>query len=420
MSEDKTGVQLNKYRKEIIDDTIMTRYKYFSENEWLRRFRKIKKKIMNKGLDLVIITSPENIFYLSGFHTTGYYYFQAVVIPVDEEPFILTREMENIGALCHTWLNNCYYFSDVQNPIDELINNISKLKKYNFIGYEKGSYFFNSKEQDDFKKKINCDRLIDITGLVEDLRKTKSIEELNIMKKASFATEKAMRYGIKSIQNNLSENDIASQIYKNAFLYGGHYPACPSFIVSGPRGYIGHSTWENRIINKNEIVFLEIGGCFYRYHTAMMRTVYIGDKLPNRVKEAETIINKTLTETMKAMKPNVKISTIVKMAKKILNSGTFENNVRYGYSIGVAFSPGWSEDTVLSLHENNNELLQENMTLHIIPFLMVENIGTIGISETVRITNEGAESFFNFPRKVFLKKPNTKWDNFKIWVKSLF
>lgn len=62
------------------------------------------------------------------------------------------------------------------------------------------------------------------------------------------------------------------------------------------------------------------------------------------------------------------------------------------------------EEGVLSLQGDNEELLEENMCFHLIPFVMLDE-GTIGISETVRVTPEGAVSFFNFPREVRLIKP---------------
>ena len=382
--------------------------RFFTDEEWHSRVHRVQKEMIGDNIDVLIITTPANIMWLSGFHTTGYYYFQCMVVPANEEPFLMVRSMEGTGVQTRTCIQHCYVFQDTEDPIDMLTTIIKRrICNKERIGFEEDSYFFPSKQQKQFKSALHDKQFVDCSGVIERCRKTKSPAEIEVMKLAAKATEAAMEAGQNAIKVGNTENDVASEVYRAAFKAGGEYPACPSFVASGPRGYIGHATWEGRELAEGDTVFLEIGGCKYRYHTAMMRTAYIGWEIPAKLKEFEQIFDRCLTECMQAMKPGVLVKDIDRLSKEIINSNSYGivNKNRFGYSLGVAFSPGWGEETVMSLDGNNETPLENGMCFHLIPFIMLDE-GTVGISETVRVTPDGAISFFNYPRNIKLIHPD--------------
>eukprot|EP01138_Halocafeteria_seosinensis_P003733 gb/GECG01003816.1/.p1 GENE.gb/GECG01003816.1/~~gb/GECG01003816.1/.p1 ORF type:complete len:499 (+),score=64.86 gb/GECG01003816.1/:1-1497(+) len=382
--------------------------RFFSNFEWNSRIRAVQNEMVKDDVDLLVVTTPGNIFWLSGFQTTGYYFYQTIVVPAYEEPFMMVRNMEGTGVQARTVIDTCYTFHDTEDPIDTLVELITHtVEAKDVIGFEEDSYFFPSKQQKQFKNALCDKRFVDCSALIERCRKTKSPAELEVMKLAAKATQAGMEAGHNAIKVGNTENDIASEIYRAAFAAGGEYPACPSFVASGPRGYIGHATWEGRELREGDTVFLEIGGCKYRYHTAMMRTAYIGWEIPAKLKEFERIFDHCLTECMRAMRPGVRVCDIDRLSKEIINNNSYGivNRNRFGYSLGVAFSPGWGEETVMSLDGNNETLLEAGMCFHLIPFVMLDE-GTVGISETVRVTPEGAVSFFDYPRQIKLIHPD--------------
>lgn len=389
-----------------VESDIDTRYLYFNHEEWNRRYNEVIRKINEKKLDAVIITSTENIFYLTGFNTTGYYYFQTLVIPAEGEPFLLVRKMERLGALTQTWLKkeNIFSYYDTEDPLNILSNKLRKYKKVKKIGYEKESALFPATHQEKLIYMIPSIEFIDMFGLVEEIRQCKSDQEINVMKLAGKATIAGMKGGIESIKIGVCDNEIASCIYRDMFKEGGEYPACPSFVAVGERGAIGHATWNGRIVKNNDLVFLEVGGCKYRYHAPMMRTCYVGSKLPKMIKEAEELLNECLEKCMDEMKPGTIIRDVDMLSKRILNKNTFNYvyDNRLGYSVGCAFSPGWGEDTVITINGTEEREFKLNMMFHLIPFMMIPGIGSVGISETVQIKESGAKSIFDFPRKIFL------------------
>lgn len=159
-------------------------------------------------------------------------------------------------------------------------------------------------------------------------------------------------------------------------------------------------------MGRDECVFLEVGGCYRRYHTAMMRTVFIGEP-PAALLEAEELTAEAVEKMVEAMRPGLTASDVDSVAREVLSRHTGGGQLvtRSGYSIGIAFAPSWDEGYMLSLKAGERTVLREGMTFHIIPWLYgVEGRHVMGSSETVYVTSTGCESFFSASRKLTVKR----------------
>ena len=240
--------------------------------------------------------------------------------------------------------------------------------------------------------------------MVETMRLVKSPAEIALMRAAALTTEAGMRAGIDAVGAGVNENEVAAEIQAAMTRAGSHYPAIHPFIASGGRGAIGHATWEDRVIEPGDAVFLEVGGCRWRYHTAMMRTVIVGEA-PKAVRDAETVVRDAMQACLDAIRPGAIAQDIDRLARRVIAEGTGQavQAARSGYSIGIAFAPDWGEGHIMSLLEGETRPLQENMTFHLIPWVQVPGMAGVGLSETVRVTAGGCETLFGFERRVFLR-----------------
>ncbi|SHJ86315.1 Xaa-Pro dipeptidase [Desulfatibacillum alkenivorans DSM 16219] len=371
----------------------------FPFDEYERRVEALRERMVARLLDAVIITDPENLMYLTDYQTTGYSYFQALVLPLEGEAFMITRAMEESNILERTWLELSRPYPDTGDAIQMLVG---ALKEFGLsgkdIGYERNSYFFPAYHQDSIHTTFTNGRLLDCFGIVEQGRIRKSPAEIDIMKKAAKATEAGMRAGFQAVRPDITENEIAAAISHGMFCAGGEAPAVMPYVTSGPRTMIGHATWEGRKVQPGEHVFLEVGGCYRRYHTAMMRTVVLGE-LSESMEKAEERMKLALKQVKAALRPGLTVSDADNIVRNIIA----ENDVgaslitRSGYSIGIAFPPSWDEGYIVSLKQGDSQVIQEGMTLHLIPWMWgVDGDKTCGISDTVYITKDGCRSFFDF------------------------
>ena len=379
----------------------------FPFEEYERRLGNLRSAMAERLLDAVVISDPENIMYLTDYQTTGYSFFQALVVPLEDEPFMITRGMEESNVHARTWVEMTRPYPDTGDAIQNLVQSLREFGLHKKdVGYERNSYFFPAYHQDYIHTAFTDGKLIDCFGIVEEGRICKSAVEIDIMKKAAKATEAGMRAGIETCAAGVTENDIAAEISSAMFKAGGEAPAVMPYVTSGPRSMIGHATWEGRTVQPGEHVFLEVGGCYRRYHTAMMRTIVL-DELSPSMHKAQERMKLALSEVKAAIRPGLTVSDADNIVRKIITDNDVEANLitRSGYSIGIAFPPSWDEGYIVSLKQGNTEVLREGMTFHIIPWMWgVDGDKTVGISDTIHVTARGCESFFTLDED-FTSKP---------------
>jgi len=375
--------------------------------EYKRRIDALRQRMAERLIDAVIITDPENLMYLTDYQTTGYSFFQALVVPLDDEPFMITRMMEESNVVARTWLELTRPYSDTGDAVQMLVESLREFglsKKV--LGYERNSYFLPAYHQDQIHTTFTDGRLMDCFGIVEQGRATKSEFEIDVMRKSAIAAKAGMLAGLDAVQPGITENEIGAAISQAMFKAGGEAPAVMPYVTSGPRSMIGHATWEGRTVQPGEHVFLEVGGCYRRYHTALMRTAICGD-MNKAMLEAQEIMKHALRRVREELRPGLTVSDVDNLVRTIIT----ENEVgaklitRSGYSIGIAFPPSWDEGYIISLKQGDSRVLQPGMTFHIIPWMWgVEGTKTCGISDTFYITGDGCGSFFEDVEQDFVVK----------------
>jgi Xaa-Pro dipeptidase len=381
----------------------------FPFEEYERRLEGLRERMAARLLDAVVITDPENLMYLTDYQTTGYSFFQALVVPLTDEPFMITRHLEESNIHARTWVEKTRPYPDTGDAIQMLVESLREFGLSNGnIGYERNSYFFPAYHQDAIHTTFLDGRLIDCFGIVEEGRVCKSAVEIEVMKKAAAATEAGMRAGYEAVEAGVTENEIGAAISAAMFRAGGEPPAVMPYVTSGPRSMIGHATWEGRTVQPGEHVFLEVGGCYRRYHTAMMRTVICGD-MTEAMHSAQERMKFALDEVHNLVRPGLTVSDVDNLVRNIITDNMVGARLitRSGYSIGIAFPPSWDEGYIISLKHGDSRVLREGMTFHILPWMWgVEGDKTVGISDTIRVTADGCESFFSLDRD-FVVKPTS-------------
>ncbi|MEQ8558174.1 MAG: ectoine hydrolase [Henriciella sp.] len=396
----------------------------FPHEEYVRRLEGLRERMKERKLDAVVISDPENLMYLTDYQTTGYSFFQALVVPLEGDCFMVTRNMEESNIHARTWVEKTRPYADNGDAIQQLIESLREHGLYNCtVGYERNSYFLPAYQQDRIHSAYTAGRLLDCFGIVEEGRMLKSKAEIEVMKKAAKATEAGMKAGIEAAAPGVTENEIGAAISSAMFRAGGEPPAVMPYVTSGPRTMIGHATWEGRTVQEGEHVFLEVGGCYRRYHTAMMRTIVLQDKLSASMESAQRQMTKALRELKKYIQPGLTVSDADKIVRDIVTDGRHGGALitRSGYSIGIAFPPSWDEGYILSLMQGDPQILREGMTFHIIPWVWgVDGDKTVGISDTIYVTEDSCESFFTLEEEFTLKpgKKSSSGDTTKSKPKS--
>lgn len=377
----------------------------FKMQEYERRLRELRERMDEQEVELMLITTPENICYLTGFESPGHYYFNALLVPREGEPAMVPRRLEDSGVQALTWIEVSRPYEDYEDPIERLADTLTEFGwDRKPIGYERSCWFFTAPQQEQLLATCDQTTFVDCSGIVEQGRLIKSDAEVALMRQAARATEAGMRAGIEAVAAGVSENDVAAAMNKEMILAGSEWPAIVPFVASGYRGAIGHATWAGRQIEPGDIVMLELAGCLKRYHAPLMRTGFVGEP-SKRVREAERVVQEAFETMMAVIRPGVTAAEADAAGREVITANPFggTQGSRSAYSVGIGLPPDWGEGQILSMQPGETRPLQANMTFHLLPWVQVPGEGGISFSETIRVTESGCEQLTQFERGLFVR-----------------
>jgi ectoine hydrolase len=385
----------------------------FTREEYAARLAKTRRAMAEKGLDLIIVSDPSNMAWLTGYDGWSFYVHQAVLLGLEGEPLWWGRAMDAQGARRTVFMShdNIVGYDDtyVQNPLKHPMEQMAQViaergwEKAR-IGVEMDNYWFSAAASETLRSRLKEARFSDATGLVNWQRMAKSNHEVEFIRRAAAIVDAMHAKVIELVEPGLPKNVLVAEIQKQAILgAGGHwgdYCAIVPMLPSGLDATAPHLTWDDRPFNNNEGTFFELGGCYKRYHAPLSRTVYLGTP-PQKFLDAESAVSEATEAGLAICKPGVTCGEVAEAFFGTLQKRGFSKDSRAGYSIGLSYPPDWGERT-LSIRRGDKTVLQRNMTLHFMPALWLDD-GGLELSETILITDTGVECLCKTPRKLVVK-----------------
>lgn len=387
----------------------------FNTSEYQKRLKQVKANMDEQGVDVLLVSNPSNMNYLTGYDAYSFYVVQAlIVIREQDQPIWVGRRQDVNGAKLTTWIDDehIYYYtddymhSDTKHPMDIIAHLFKKLKQdRRRIGVEMGSYFLSAMAYETLKSWLPDAKFIDTTTLIGNVRMIKSAQELKYMRNAAANAEAAMEAGINSIKQGIPENEVAANIYyaqiNGAEGIDGDYPSIAPLLLSGVKSSSPHLTWGSEEFKGDEIVTIELAGVHKRYHSPLARTIKLGQP-SSKEKRLGDAVTDSLNQTLDAVKPGATCGELALVWSDAIRKHGFEKYDRLGYSVGLSYPPNWGEHTA-SIRQYNQTVLEPNMTFHLIPGLWEEDCG-VEISETFVVTENGCETLANFQRELITKE----------------
>lgn len=370
----------------------------FPAAEYDTRQAAVRDRMRARGIDLAILTGPENIFYLTGQQTPGYYTFQALCVPADGAPFLVLRGLEAMNARLNTHLDDLVGYADDEPPAAALAG---ALRARGWLGrriaVDRNAWFLTVNLHAQLVAELG--ELGDASGLVEPLRRVKSPAELEQIVAAGRANDAGMRAGLAAVAAGATENDVAAAIMGAAIAAGSEYVGMEPFVTSGPRSGVPHTTWRRRRLEPGDVAVLETSACYNRYHAALFRTVAIGT-VPDEVHEMYAVCMEGLDAALAQLHPGNTCADVHAAAQEVIDrhGQTAGYRKRTGYSMGISFAPDWGEGNILSLFRGIDVPLEPGMVFHVPITLRAWNRFTVAVSETVQVTDGPPRTFSDIPR----------------------
>ena len=386
----------------------------FSDAEYERRLALARAAMSRAGIEVLLVTDPSNMAWLTGYDGWSFYVHQGVLVFHDADPVWWGRNQDANGAWRTVWMGDDrvigyadnYVQSTERHPMQDLAQRLIGMGlEAPRLGVELENYYFSARAYLALQEALPQARLIDATALVNRERGIKSAEEIAFMRKAARISEKIVDMLFERVEPGVPKNEIVAQIQHDAIIGvdgdWGDYAAIVPLLPSGSDAAAPHLTWDGRAFNKGEATFFEISGCYRRYHAPLCRTIFLGQP-PDIFRAAEAALIEGLEAGLDAARAGNRACDVANALAAPLERAGIERGARCGYPIGLSYPPDWGERTI-SLRTEDETVLQPGMTFHFMPGLWMSDWG-LEITESILITEDGpAETFCNRPRKMYVK-----------------
>lgn len=369
----------------------------FPEEELAARLEKLRRAMAAADLDGLIVSVPENIYYLTGLDHWGFFACHILVVPRDGAMALACRAMERVTFENQVSNADFYGHKDHEALSDYVTRAIEDLGLSDGrLGIEKRSLFLTPHHAEAIVEKTPRADWRDASGLLDDIRLIKSPLEIGYTRKAAAAADAGTLAAIEAIREGVSDYEVAAECHRAMISAGSEYPGFGPFIRPTRRLGEEHTTWCGDVFTSGDAVFLEIGAAYRKYQAPMGRLVFVGTSSEDTEKAAE-LSNQGMDAIVRALKPGVTAGEVYTAWHHVAREAGLADYHRHhcGYLVGIGFPPSWTGGSmVTSLAPNSPRRLEPGMVFHAHSWFTDTGRGddfSYFISNTVLLTDNGGE-----------------------------
>ncbi len=370
----------------------------FEVQEYRARLDKVRAKMSERGADVVLVDEKEHLAYLTGFSPSATMY-QACIVPLQGEPVMVFRRLDEPSMVESTWLEHYVTFPDSANPMEVVGRTLADLGLADkAIALELDSHYLTLKHFEGLKRALPDATFVDFSRVLWELRLHKSPAEIELLRRAAGIADEAMRVGIETVGRGVNERQVAIAISR-VYLEQGADSADVGPIASGSRTESLHGGLSNHVLESGDIIHIELLPSVAGYCARMMRPAVVGPASDEQARAARELI-RIQDEQIEAMRPGAVASDIDRICREqVLTAGLrdiYENTTGYtlGY-YGTPLPPRTSDFTRIFV-PNATWRLAPGMVFH----MYTTGLG-MSFSETVLVTETGSERLTTLERRLF-------------------
>jgi Xaa-Pro aminopeptidase len=386
----------------------------FDRSEYQRRLLQVKERMAVEGLELLLLASPANHFWLTGYDGWSFYTPQMVLVHVSEsEPIWFGRKMDAVGARFTVYMGEDRivpypdeYVASRERHAMQFLAGIIRDRGWGraHIGVEMDDYYYTARWHQILTHELPNARFHDAFLLVNWCRLKKSTKELQYMKEAGRISAASILAAVDAVEIGVRQCDVMAALYRVTIGgtpdVGGTFPCKPPNAMVNEICSAPHLSWSDAPLQKNDMFYIEQGGVRHRYHSPLSRCVYLG-RPSQKMLDTTRIIVEGLEAVLSTVRPGVTLEELEAAWRRTIARYGIEKDSRIGYPVGIGYPPTWGELTC-SMRRGDGTVLEPGMTFHCIPALWLESYGLV-VSETFVVTDRAAEVLADCPRKLFHK-----------------
>lgn len=374
---------------------------HFDAQEYEGRQMLAREAMNNRGIDALLLFRQESMYYLTGYDTFGYCFFQCMVLHHDGRIVLLTRAPDLRQAQQTSTVEDIRIWTDGADakPMAMLADILQELGcEDGCLGIEMDAIGLTAKFWMQLERTLDsAAQRLDASDLVTGLRMVKSPAELAYVREAAVLADRALDEAVKHTRPGAFEGDILAAMQGAVFRGGGDYPANPFIIGSGESGLLCRYQSGRRHIAERDQLTLEFAGAYRQYHACLMRTILIGEPDPAQV-EMHARCRDALEACLEQVRPGRTAGDVYAAHARVFDeAGLSDHRLNAcGYSLGAVYAPCWMDEPMF--YADNPVPLRADMVVFLHMILMNSDSGqAMTLGTTVAVTETGWEALTRAP-----------------------
>jgi Xaa-Pro dipeptidase len=366
---------------------------HFEREEFEARRSRVMEEMARRRLSVLLLFAPESHYWLTGYDTFGYCFFQCLVLTREGTFTLLTRSADLRQARHTSIIEEIIVWPDAAGIVPAqqlrvLLNDLGFLGTRIGVEYDThGLTAANGRALDDALE--NFGTIEDSSDLIPTLRTVKSPAEIAYVRRAAELADDALDAGLELIAPGADEGAVLAAMQGAVFTGGGDYPANPFIVTSGDDALLCRIKSGRRKLAENDQITLEFAGVYRLYHVALMRTVLVGQPT-DRHRELYAACAEALAACEEAMRPGNTFGAVFDAHAKVMDEhGTTKHRLNAcGYSLGARYAPSWMEWPMF--YRDNPSVIAPDMVLFAHMILMDSDADAAMCLGRTYLTTEGA------------------------------
>jgi Xaa-Pro dipeptidase len=373
----------------------------FEPEEYDHRLRRLRAALSLKGVDIYVVSKPENLYYFSGFTPSSGGYYQQLFLPIsaNHAPVLLTHQIESEIARETCGVREIRTYTHGDDPLAETLKILAEfgLERGAVIGLELANVYLGVNTYLQLSKRLDGYRLVDVSGDVDQLRFIKSKAEVGYLRRAAAIADVGMAAAIESLRPGMSEKHLNAIIQSALWRAGTESPPFPTLIGSGPRSSLFHAFPSERVIEQDDPVLVELMGVKALYAANMLRMLVSG-RATQLVKDLHEIVLEAFWAGFRKATVGTPLGTIDSATREVRRDYASFIPGRAGFGVGIGYPPG---DVGPSILEGSPHVVSAGMVFSLEPSIAQYKGLTVIFGNCIHVTPEGPELLHQTHNRLF-------------------
>ena len=380
---------------------------HFETAEFEARKARALEEMARRNLDAMLLFAPESQYWLTGFDSFGFVFFQCLVLTREGHFTLLTRSPDLRQARHTSLIEDIVIWidrpdADPAGQLRDVLNNLDLLGSRLGVEYDThGLTAANGRALEETLRTFA--ELEDSSDLVPSLRALKSAAEMVYVKRAGELADDAFDAGLAEIRAGADEGHILAAMQGAIFAGGGDYSGNPFIIGSGADALLCRTKTGRRTLDDSDQITLEFAGAYRLYHVALMETVVVGEPSAYQ-RELRDAAGEALAACREAMIPGNSFGDVFAAYAHVMEArGLNRHRLNAcGYSLGARYAPSWMDRPMF--YRDNPAPIEPDMVLFAHMIVMDSDEQTaMCLGRSFRTTNSAAESLSRHGTDLFIR-----------------